>query len=97
MNTLANTQWHIAPEGMRPMTVDFISDGVATITFPNGIPDIAYWAEEADGHFMFQWPRSTSNPNVSQVFSGLYNGDSGTGHWCDGAAALHYFTMSKHS
>lgn len=97
MSTLANTTWkfNCTGEATTTVTVAFKAGGIGTITFPNGTSEVVNWAEAPDGHFMYQWPHSTSNPNVNQAFFGLQEGAEGAGHWCDIDSSLNNFTMEK--
>jgi hypothetical protein len=95
MSTLANTNWTITGAEVGSFSAAFNADGTVLTTHPNGQSATGNWAEAGDGHFMFQWPNSTTNPNINEVFFGMHEGGEGTGHDCDITTALRSFTMSK--
>ncbi len=95
MSTLANTTWTVNYTNGGVMTVAFAASGAANITFNGGSTASGNWAEAADGHFMFQWPKSTTNPNINEVFFGLHEAGEGSGHDCDISTSLRSFTMTR--
>jgi hypothetical protein len=99
MSTLAGTTWTVnysmPNNGNANMTVAFATNGTVAITFQNGSGATGNWAEAEDGHFLFQWPNSTTNPNINEVFFGLHEGGEGQGHHCDITTQLYDFSMKK--
>ena len=70
MSLLAGTTWKANGEKMGSVTFKFNTDGTMTSTHPNGQSFTSYFAELPDGTFIIQQPKSTTNPNIVQVWAG---------------------------
>ena len=84
MSSLKNTEWSATvylPSGTTPQTWEFHADGTLTTTARNGQSFTGYYAELSDGIFAFQMPKSSTNPNINEIFFGRYRGSNGIGDW----------------
>lgn len=102
MSTLANTKWSASVQEGGTQTWTFNSDGTMNLLAPNGQNTTCYYAELSDGTFIFQIPKSSTNPNINNVYFGRHKNGSGIGDWVHyegngNESVLLPFSMSKSS
>ena len=79
MPLLAGTTWKATGDQMGTVTWQFMNDGSMISTHPNGQKFTNYFAELSDGTFIIQLPKSTTNPNIINVYAGTHKAGVGVG------------------